>query len=350
MEYTCTDMASSTIELNSRTDEASADSAGSHRRTPLHNAAMKGDVGSIATALNNGSDVNTKDAQGNTALLLLGMNFISGSRGRDRDSAYQKCIQTLLNAKADVNVLNGSNETSFHHAATLRHFEVMKALLGKRGDGFKPNTLNKDGFAPLHISAMEGDTRCIKLLLEHGAHLGSTTKDGQSAAILILKLEHGEEILSQHFDAAITTKRRNPVEGTKIRNFTFDYSSLLCDKENDKSKQMGVIEDILTLRHNLQTEELLQHPLVESFLLFKWFKAKLIFSIFIALYFILVMGVTIFVFSHFVPKSGKDNNCTDMELESDNITNVGEELINYGTYVSVLYFHFTLLPSLLKLF
>lgn len=115
---------------------------------------------------------------------------------------------------------------------------------------------------------------------------------------LILQLPTGTKILQQRFNSAITTNDVDPAEfACRLK---FDYSVLIS---RYKCQQMGVIEDILDAGRRYKSDELLQHPLVESFLFLKWRKIRMLFFSNIFFYTVLVVGVTAYIMSA-VPVGG----------------------------------------------
>ena len=322
-------------------------------------AAQKGAAGCIQALLHYDADPNAVDYRGATALLLLGGAFVV--RGRGRLCGYKESVQILVKGGAKVNVQDReTNVTPLHQAATLCRLEATKALLAA---GAKMNAQDHEGTTPLHISALKGhangvrcmiaaatvedinlsdsqnrtalhkaayrgSAECIILLLKCGADLGAKTNAGVSAATLILQLPFGAKVLSQRFDASITT---NSVESSEFAcRLKFDYSVLLT---KHKGQQMSVIEDILDESRSLKTAELLQHPLVESFLFLKWRKTRYIFFSFIFFYLVLVLGVTMFVLAGVVPKNKNENKCLSPESRTGNSTIVEEEDLNLGRYL-----------------
>lgn len=71
----------------------------------------------------------------------------------------------LIQAGADVNVVESDGRTALHVAITDSSLEVVEALLKKGAD---PNALVQSG-RPLHIAAENGLNEEIKVLLRYGA-------------------------------------------------------------------------------------------------------------------------------------------------------------------------------------
>ena len=296
----------------------------SRGRTPLHYAAQRGAVGCLQALLDAKADPNAVDHHGHTVLLLLGGTYLM--KGNRRVSGYSESVECLVRAGAVVNVHDRATEvTPLHQAVSLGRLEAIRTLLSA---GAIINSADKEGVTPLHVccwrghaatlkmllncsatkeginvpdakgrtalhkAAYRGSGECIQQLLKAGADLGAKTKSGLSALTLILRLPTGTKILSQRLDESISTNSADPNEfACRLK---FDYSILLS---KTKEQQMGVLEDILDESPEIKTADLLQHPLIESFLFLKWRKIRLLFFSNVIFYLILVGGVTSYVLS-----------------------------------------------------
>ena len=213
--------------------------------TPLHQAVMLGQLEATRLFLINGCRLNSPDYEGNTAL---------------------------------------------HVCASKGHVAILKLLLAQPAALEGIHLADSKGRLPLHKAAYRGSMDCIQLLLKAGTDLGSKTNMGISATALILQHPNGVKMLGQRLDASIGSNGIDPSENAcRVR---FDYSVLLT---KNKIQQMGVVEDILNDRKERRTADLLQHPLIESFLFLKWRKIRFLFLSNLIFYFILMTGVTAYV-------------------------------------------------------
>ncbi|KAL3671273.1 hypothetical protein V7S43_003205 [Phytophthora oleae] len=88
-------------------------------------------------------------------------------------------VQALLEKKiVDVNFRDIDGCTALYYAAANGHVDVMQVLLSFGGD---PNIASIRR-SPLHCAVEWQRVECVKLLLQHGAALNTTDKDGLTAA------------------------------------------------------------------------------------------------------------------------------------------------------------------------
>ena len=114
-----------------------------------------------------GSDINTKDAHGNTPL---------------HNSCYHNCPKftiLLLTSGAHVNVHTKNLDTALDYACESGHIEIVKLLIEAGAD---VNLCGENNWSPLHSAA--GITRkiaidVVKLLLKAGANAAAKSGNGQ---------------------------------------------------------------------------------------------------------------------------------------------------------------------------
>jgi ankyrin repeat protein len=112
------------------------------------------DAQAIRKLLDNGADVNARDAEDNTPLILASFY------------ANAKCVALLLEHGADVNAANETGVTALIRAATS--YEKTRSLVDA---GAKVRVRTADlGNTPVILAARRaGNSRTVKLLLERGA-------------------------------------------------------------------------------------------------------------------------------------------------------------------------------------
>jgi ankyrin repeat protein len=133
----------------------------------LVTAVRNADAPAIRKSLDDGADVNARDAQGNTPLILA--SFYAGP----------ECVKLLVEKGADVNAANKAGATPLIRAATS--FDKARLLVAA---GANVRVRTALGNSPLILAARRaGNSRTVQLLLERGADATERSDAGISPII-----------------------------------------------------------------------------------------------------------------------------------------------------------------------
>ncbi|MCG8340757.1 MAG: ankyrin repeat domain-containing protein, partial [Cytophagales bacterium] len=169
-------------------------------RTALHDAVAKGDTDIVGALLAAGAAVNAKDTQGIMPLQLTNKQEIINALIRTRDSegktplhdaagkGDKDAAKALVKADADVNAQDDEGETPLHCTVQEGDKDVLDILLG--ASNIQVDTKDNEGRTPLYDAVEEalekaGEERekaiyVIKALLEKGAQVKEKAEDGKS--------------------------------------------------------------------------------------------------------------------------------------------------------------------------
>jgi ankyrin repeat protein len=128
----------------------------------LVTAIRNADVQGARKLLDNGANVNARDAEGNTPLILASFY------------ASPECVALLIERGADVNTANKAGATALVRAATS--YEKTRLLVAA---GAKVRVRTALGNTPLILAARRaGNSRTVQLLLERGANATERNDSG----------------------------------------------------------------------------------------------------------------------------------------------------------------------------
>lgn len=129
--------------------------------TALAWAAHWDDLDTAARLIAAGADPNAANALGVTPLMLASTNRSA------------RMAELLLDAAADPNAARPNGETALMHAALAGAADVARALVARGAD---VNALTSRGFSPLMFAAAEGHAAVAGVLAETGADLAARTE------------------------------------------------------------------------------------------------------------------------------------------------------------------------------
>jgi ankyrin repeat protein/mono/diheme cytochrome c family protein len=130
----------------------------------LVTAIRNADAPAVRKLLDNGADVNARDAEGNTPLILASFY------------ASPQCVELLIDKGANVNMANKAGATALIRAAT--NYEKTRLLVAA---GANVRVRTDLGNTPLLLAARRADnSRTVQLLLEHDADATERNKAGIS--------------------------------------------------------------------------------------------------------------------------------------------------------------------------
>lgn len=141
----------------SKANDAGAQPSPRPSASPLFEAVKKGEVSETKRLLAGGADVNAYDEYGLTPL------EIAVAKGD------AEMIRALFAGGADANVeMKDTGDTALTVAIKLHRPQVALLLLDSGADvNLRPKS--KNGVAPLHVAARNGDLEALNLLLSRGA-------------------------------------------------------------------------------------------------------------------------------------------------------------------------------------
>ena len=157
-------------------------SAATPPESPVADAAMRGDHGSVRALLQQGADVNAAQGDGMTAL------HWAADRG-DLEMA-----RMLVYAGAGLEAVTRMAEyTPLHLASRAGHGAVVRALLEAGSDPAAPT--GSGGATPLHLAAAAGDAEAVVALIEHGADVDAREQRAEQTPLIFAAAQNRVEAI-----------------------------------------------------------------------------------------------------------------------------------------------------------
>jgi ankyrin repeat protein len=161
----------------------------------IHEASYNGQAEQVKKLLDNGSDPDSTDQEGRTALMYASF------------SGYADIIKILIEKDADVNLCDNYGRTALMMASSGPYPEAVKVLLDNRAD---PDIADSgEHFTALMYASAEGQTEVVKLLLAFNANPFLKDADGDDAAVFAMNNGHRKiaELLESYSNILSQGKR-----------------------------------------------------------------------------------------------------------------------------------------------
>ena len=252
-----------------------------HGNTPLHMLLLGKELNEneleieycTKLMLQQGAEVDAQNEKNRTPLYLAAR------------ANLPRVVETLIEYRANPLISDIGKRTVLHAACSTGSYETLKLLL--QSEKIKTNDVisreDADYLTPFHLAVYSSSEECCQLLLENGDHLSNRdNKNRTRCAFLIKNLPSSATFLEKLFDKQFTFSGY----GNNEKNFNakIDFGALLS-KSSD-SVNDSIIPDLLNDEHN---KLLLKHPLVESFIYYKWSKISIFFITYAIVYFMFLV-------------------------------------------------------------
>ncbi|XP_078347045.1 uncharacterized protein LOC144632297 [Oculina patagonica] len=179
-----------TIDVNA--DKGETQSTENEDWKLLNSAIQGGNVTIIEMVLARGLDVNSKNSDGDTPLMIAAL------------SGKIEAVNYLLDKGADLSLTGEYGRNSLHWASQGGNVAIIETMLSR---GLDVNSKNSNGNTPLMIAALSGKMEAVSYLLDKGADLSLTgqykrnslhwASRGGNVAIIETMLSHGLDVNSK---------------------------------------------------------------------------------------------------------------------------------------------------------
>lgn len=165
-------------------------------------AVIQGDIDAIKDALKNGADVNAKDQEGASLLILATGGFVNN----DTKTEASEIVALLLNNGANVNAKDNMGKTALFvvcSGETLmlpaqQKIKIAELLINKGADKeLIARTHGNDEGTALMYAGMIGDIEMVKLLINKGANVNAKNDNSKTPLMFVTNEANGLPIYNK---------------------------------------------------------------------------------------------------------------------------------------------------------
>ncbi|WP_313950397.1 ankyrin repeat domain-containing protein [Accumulibacter sp.] len=178
----------------------------------MEEALISGDTSWAIKLVDQGMNVNSVDAAGNTLLM----------QAVQRDNA--DLLGQLLQRRARLNTRNRNSETALSLAAFKGDLAIVRRLVEAGAD------VNLYGWPPLIYAAFNGHTAVVKYLLAKAADVNAITENGSTALFFAARFGHQqivELLLQNKADASIANDRGATADAWALQTGNTNIAAIL---------------------------------------------------------------------------------------------------------------------------
>ena len=189
-------------------------------------------VNVVKDLIEQGADVNAKDKDGMTALIVASRN------------GHREVVEMLISNGADVNAKDNSDWTALMRASIKGQSKIAELLIA---NGALVNSKGVDGCTALIAAAFDGCNEIVKLLLENGADVNARDSDDRTALIMAISqgyVDVGEMLIDN--GAVVNAKDKTGKTAMSVAKDEEVRKAIInaVKKRNEKTGEKIIINDM----------------------------------------------------------------------------------------------------------
>ena len=175
----------------------------------LHVAVKYRQTECIKLLLENKADPNLNNSLGLPPIFEI---FYRETRKKSNETQDIHILESLLKAKADINVRNNAQRTPLFKSIVEREKHITDYLLSENAD---VNTGDIDGLLPIHVCATLNSVPLLRKLVQHGAYIDGQDIKGRTALYYSVLSGHNDvfkELIANQCDVNIFSTLGCPLQ------------------------------------------------------------------------------------------------------------------------------------------
>ena len=226
--------------------------------TPLHAAVACGNYDLVKYLIDFGASLIEINTDGNMPIdliednedieVLLDESMVDAGYTEEKLEDIRSVIPNMmledlrdsLDDERDLNITGEHGETACHIAAANGYLEVLEFLLDH---GARFDIGDKDDWQPIHAAACWGHDKVIEVLVNHGADLEARTKDGETPYDLTEDEEMQEMLMELKESGNNKTPKVRRSQSNSSRTLSVRRSSIVEKRQTslNDAKQEGIV-------------------------------------------------------------------------------------------------------------
>ena len=211
--------------------------------TPLHSAALSGDVAAIRALLAGGTNVNARDEDGFTPLHAAAMKkLVLDTLEADAKGGHDE-LSRMWSKAMGLDTLGEADREGLVEILKSADDDRAGAVRALLAGGADVNARGKDGVTPLHFAAASGDTAAVSALLAGGASVDARDRDESTPlhqAALFGNMASVRALLAGGADADVRSKDgATPLHGAALSGDIAAIRALLASGADVSARKDG---------------------------------------------------------------------------------------------------------------
>ena len=208
--------------------------AGAGAYEEFFDAIQRDEGGKVQTLILRGINTNSADRKLGPAIVLAA-----------REKAWSALKALLLSPATDVNVRNANGETALMYASLNGELEIARLLVSRGAQ------VNHPGWTPLHYAASAGQLSVVQWLLEQSAYIDAASENGTTPLMLAARQKHttvAQALVKEGADPSLRNQAGLTAADYFARNGEPEQADWMRARADDFTRKYGTREQPVPAR------------------------------------------------------------------------------------------------------